>query len=136
MRTKRTTSAIITLLAFSFVLYGCMDTAPQGDLEITDTRVKPQPEVNLSAHKPYDVEIFRVTDFLEGYKVRYYQTENNKLVSHEATHESTLNLDKANYYWMSDTCVAVRLYNDSTQQELKFKVCGYGPRSSISDELK
>ncbi len=52
-----------------------------------------------------------------GYKVRYYQKENDTLASHEATYEITEDFDKAAYKWLTDTSVSIRLYNSITNKE-------------------
>ena len=59
---------------------------PTGDINIVDVRNSKEPEVNLASHKPHDVEVFRVTFLGEGYKVRYYPKEEDKLASYEASY--------------------------------------------------
>ncbi len=127
-------SVILTLCLF-FVL-GCGTNLPEGDVKIIDVRNGSEPEIDLSAHKANDVEVYRSQFMVDGYKVRYYQLEQNKLVSHEATRGSTDDFYNAQYVWMSDTSVAIRLYNDSTNKELRFRVFGKGSMSGISDQLK
>lgn len=136
MLTKHSTCfTTIAFLCLHFI-YGCGNQLPERDVQIIDVRNSSEPAVNLTAHKPYDVEVFREQFMADGYKVRYYHLEQNKLVSHEATHESKLDLDKAQCIWMSDTSVAIRLHNDATNQELRFRVFGKGARSGISAQLK
>lgn len=136
MLTKnRTCVTIIAFLCLHFI-FACGNQLPERDVKIMDVRNSSEPAINLSAHKPYDVEVFREHFMADVYKVRYYHVEQNKLVSHEATYESKLDLDKAQCIWMSDTSVAIRLHNDVTNQELRFRVFGKGPRSGISEQLK
>ncbi|MBA2329852.1 MAG: hypothetical protein H0V91_09550 [Flavisolibacter sp.] len=119
-------------LAFYFIACTSIH-AQKGELEILDVRTTKEPAENLQVHNPYDVEVFRIRFMGEGYKVRYYQKENNSLTSHEAMYMLPDEYDKAIYNWTSDTSLIIRLHNTKTKQEKKFEVFGYGSTSGIRD---
>ena len=117
------TVLILILFMSAFVQLACKQF-DQGEVSIIDVRNKQEPKINLAAHKPGDVEVYRTSFMGNGYKVRWYQNENKKLYSQEATYNIEEVFDKAAYKWTSDTSIDVRLYNKATQKDLKFEVFG------------
>lgn len=106
----------------------------KGEVSIPDIRNITGPEENLATHKPYDIEVHRILFMGNGYRVRYYQTENDTLKSHSASYMTDDDFDKAAYSWLTDTSVSIRLYNTALKKEKVLKVWGFGPRSSMSME--
>lgn len=106
----------------------------KGEVNIPDIRNITGPEENLTSHKPYDIEVHRILFMGNGYRVRYYQMENDTLKSHSASYMTDDDFDKASYSWLTDTTVSIRLYNTALKKEKVFKVWGFGPRSSMSTD--
>jgi hypothetical protein len=121
------------LISVLFIAGITADTTQVGEIIIKDARKKGEPGANLAAHKPYDVEVYRILFMGEGYRIRYYHIENNALTSHEAMYIATDVFDKASYKWTSDTSVAIKLFNSKSKREKKFTVFGYGSTSGMSD---
>lgn len=133
----------ILLLVFATAVFSQVPGKPikkispdslKGIINIPDTRKSKDPEENLTSHKPYDVEVYRTTFFGNAYNVRYYQLENDSLKSHSAIWGSKYNFDKAEYRWLSDTSVSIRLYNTVSKKEETFKLFGYGPWSGMETD--
>jgi len=124
----------LTIFIISFFQIACVNTRTTNteSINIVDIRSK-ETQVNLPSHKPNDVEVFRINFMGEGYKVRYYQKENGALVHHEAWYIINERFDKASYKWLSDTSVAIRLFNSKTNNEKKFEVFGNGGWSGMRD---
>ncbi len=78
----------LTIIIISFFQIACVNTRTRTtnteSINIVDIRSSKEPQVNLASHKPNDVEVFRINFMGEGYKIRYYQTENDTLAYHEA----------------------------------------------------
>jgi hypothetical protein len=100
-------------------------------VDIIDVRNRKEPEANIASHKHNDVEVFRIIFMGECYKVRYYQNENGSLNHHEAYFMINENFDKASYRRLSDTSLAVRLFNSATEKEKKFELFGNGSTSGM-----
>ena len=71
------TVLILILFMSAFVQLACKQF-DQGEVSIIDVRNKQEPKINLAAHKPGDVEVYRTSFMGNGYKVRWYQNENKK----------------------------------------------------------
>lgn len=125
------TSAIIFITLFQSACSTL--TQHKSEINIIDVRNNKEPEVNLAAHKHGDVEVFRIVFLGEGYKVRYYQNENGTLNHHEALFMNNEDFDRASYKRVSDTSIAMRLFNSATKKEKKFEVFGNGSTSGIRD---
>jgi hypothetical protein len=123
---------ILILFMSVYVQLAYKQNDQAGEVSIIDVRYKPEPKINLAAHKPGDLEVYRTSFMGNGYKVRWYQNENGKLYSQAATYNVDEVFDKASYKWTSDTSVAVRLYNKATQKDLKFEVFGNSSESGMS----
>ena len=106
----------------------------KGVINIPDTRKSKEPQGKLASHKPYDVEVYRTNFFGNAYNVTYYQLENDSLKSHSAIWGSKYNFDKAEYRWLSDTSVSIRLYNTVSKKEETFKLFGYGASSGMETD--
>lgn len=133
----------ILLLVFATTVFSQAPNKPikkitpdplKGVINILDTRKSKSPDENLTSHKPYDVEVYRTIFFGNAYNVRYYQLENDSLKSHSAIWGSKYNFDKAEYRWLSDTSVSIRLYNTVSKKEETFKLFGYGPMSGMETD--
>ncbi|MCZ8134377.1 MAG: hypothetical protein O9252_02610, partial [Algoriphagus sp.] len=88
---------------------------------------------DLESHQAFDVEVNKaLLPMGTGYSITFYQNENGQLNSHTAHWGPEEDFDKASYSWLNDTTVSIRLFNESSQNEVKFKVFGFGSRSGMS----
>ena len=119
-----------------FFLFGCTNTSKElaAVVDIKDARNTQEPEPNLTSHKPYDVEVYRIIFMEESYKVIYYRKENDSLKSHVAYYGSKDDYNKAAYHWLSDTTVSIRLFSTTSNKELTFNLFGKGSASGIDTD--
>ena len=123
---------LLLFVIISIFQSACSDVnKEENEINIVDVRKSNEPEVSLAAHKPGDVEVFRTVLLGEGYKVRYYQTENSTLNHHEALIMNNEDFNKASYKRLSDTSIAMRLFNSATKKEKRFELFGNGSSSGI-----
>ena len=130
----------ITALTLTVLPLACKnsDLAMKGEVSIIESKTEVEPEINLASHKNRDVEVYRMSFkdstglFGSGiYSVRYFQKENDTLRSHKAWFSTGENFDKAEYNWVNDTTVSVRLYNSQSKNEKKFTLFGFGGSSGL-----
>ncbi len=132
---KRAFSKLLIMAAVSLLLFACNQAKEhKGEVDIKDARNGADPVPELTAHKPFDVEVYRVALMNSAYKIIYYQNEDGAIKSHGAMYADTLAVyNKAAYHWVNDT-VCVRLYNDSSRQEAKFRLYGKGSSNGMMDD--
>jgi hypothetical protein len=119
----------------TILCFGCNPSLPKGELTINNDTRSLLSDADLASHKPFDVEIYKtMIPMGPAYGVTFYQNENGKLNHHSAYWGEEGEFDKAAYKWLNDTTVSVRLYNSSSQKEVKFKVFGFGSRNGMSTD--
>ena len=123
----------LSVLVSTFYQNACVGPKETQTINILDVRSSVEPKLDLASHKPNDVEVLRTVFLGEGYKIRYYQTENDSLNYHEAYVVMNENFDKAAYRRLNDTSLAIRLFNSKTKKEKKFEVFGNGSMSGMRD---
>ena len=123
----------------SFCLLLCCCQSPKvehkGVLDIQNAGNMSVPVPDRNTHKPFDVEVYALPLMGSiGYKIIYYQQESDSLKSHGAMYgDTTAVYTKAAYNWQNDT-VHVRLYNDTSKKEVKFKLYGHGSSNAMADD--
>lgn len=131
MKVKINYLAVFASLAF--LSFACSPSLPNGELSIPSDIKSIEEDPDLASHQPFDVEVFKaLLPMGTGYSITFYQNENGQLNSHTAHWGPEEDFDKASYAWLNDTTVSIRLFNESSKNEVKFKVFGFGPRSGMS----
>jgi hypothetical protein len=111
----------------------------KGDVEILHTPNNDEPEANLTSHKHYDVEAFRLLfdePFMgkgkQVYSIRYYMiARNDSLDYRKAWIGTDENYDKLTYNWLNDSTVTVRLYDSITSKGDTFQLFSTNGGSGI-----
>lgn len=113
----------------------------KGELIIQNSQ-NGEPEVILSAHQQYDVEVFKFpfeepsnkSDSIENvYSIRYYITNHMDSLNYAKAWFITKDIyDMAKYIWVNDSTVAVRIYNTTTAKADTLQVFKSNNSSGIS----
>lgn len=130
------TISFVVFASAMMLLFGCSPSLPKGELSIASDNKPFKPDADLASHKPFDVEVNKTLLPMggPGYSVSFYQNENGKLTNHYGFWGQEEEFDKAQYAWLNDSTVSIRLYNSKSQKEVKFKVFGYGSTNGISTD--
>ena len=118
-----------------------MNKNTKGKITIVDIKEGIDPEITTVTHKPLEVQVYRLLlkegDSILGksaqqiYSVRYFKTENDTLTGYKAWLVNDDNYDKANYSWLNDSTVSLRLYNKATKKEWVTELYGMHGASGI-----
>ena len=90
---------------------------------------------DLARHKHHEVNVYRIPYPTggSGYKVNYYQVENDSIKNHgfELAEKGQV-YNKAEYTWNKDT-LNIHLFNENAKSEM-YKGYGWGRTSSIKTD--
>lgn len=132
---KVKTHCLSFFVSLAIVSFGCSASLPKGELDIPSEVKYIGSEPDLASHQPFDVEVNKaILPMGNGYSITFYQNENGQLNSHTAHWGPEEDFDKATYVWLNDTTVSIKLFNEASQNEVNFKVFGYGSRIGMSDD--
>ena len=85
----------------------------------------------LSRHHHHEVAVYKMKFMgATGYKVSYYQQENDSMRNHAFEVAEGDDCDRASYTWSKDTLV-IRLFNSATQKGKTYKGYGWGRTSGM-----
>lgn len=123
---------MLTLLAILMACIAYGQSKKVTTIEVKDVRKTREPKHDAGRHKHHDAEVFRATGLgpADGYTLVYYQAEQGTMKYHKAMSVSNEDFDKADYSWNKDT-ISVRIYNNITNKEVKFRAYGQGSGSSM-----
>lgn len=112
---------------FLFFLSSCSTKQIKGSVNIMDVTGSETPSDEMIAMIPNDIAVSKIMFLGEkSYEVKMYVKELGKLVSHAAIYSIEKDFDKAEYIWIDENLVEVRLFNITTNEDCKFKIFGKG----------